>query len=98
VNGNNRQPVVEILAKDPLLYTFFKISMRSSENPHVNPARDSGSDALNLPIGENSKELCLRGGRHFGNFIEKNGSLVRRFEKSWARPVGPGERAAFVAK
>src|SRR6516225_3413571 len=64
----------------------------------VDLTRFRRADPNHLAVGKNTQQFCLRLEGHLANLIEKQGTLVRRFEQPAAAPVRAGKSSSFVAK
>ena len=52
--GNNIEPVVEVLAKTPLLYHLRQVAVRRSHHPHIDIDRATRANRLDLPLFEHA--------------------------------------------
>src|SRR5437879_4916837 len=98
INGHDVQPVIEVLAKRPLLERFTQITIGCRNQPHVHFQGSRSAQVLELTFLQNAKQFHLRGRRHIADLIQKQSALVRQLELAGLAGRGSCERSLFVAE
>src|SRR5262249_7373083 len=97
-NGNDVQPVVEILPKRALLERGAQILVGGGKDPNVNLQRFRSAQPLELAVLQDMEQLDLNGAGNIADFIQKDRSLVRQLKAPGLGVVGSCKRALLVAK
>jgi hypothetical protein len=80
------EPVVEILAKAPFVYSLFEVAVRRSDHPNIDFESFVAADPLELSLLKKAKKLDLDARRDLADLVEKQGTAVGLLESSFAPP------------
>lgn len=94
----NVQPVEKVPTEGPAQRSLTKVSVRSGHNPNIDPDGLLTPNAHELALLQNPKQLGLGLKWHLADFIEKERSPVREFEKPLSRVDGTCKGAFLVAE
>ncbi|HSO40690.1 MAG TPA: hypothetical protein VLT33_49530 [Labilithrix sp.] len=95
---DHREPEVEVTAERAVVHLALEVAVRRRDDANVHLARVRLADAADLPLLEGAEQLRLHGERELAHLVEEHGAAVRRLEGADPIAIGPGERAADVAK
>ena len=98
LDGDRAQPVVQVLAEQPLADQRRQVPVRGREHAHVDADLRRAADVAEGRRVEDAEQLDLRGLAHLPDLVEEDRAAVRDLEEARLGPVGPGERAALVAE
>src|SRR5689334_16202508 len=98
LNGEYREPVKQVLAKEVLLHKHFEVHIGGGNHARVKTKHVAGAQALHLPALQKAQQLGLAGEREFADLIEEDCSAVCRVDLSQPRLHRPGEGAPRMAK
>jgi hypothetical protein len=97
-DGNDRQAVIEVLAKLALAHRFFQIAVGSGDHAHIHLHVADAADAANDLIFEHAQQFGLQQGRKFADLVEKQRAAIGGLEQALLHLLGVGECAFFVAE
>ena len=97
-NGNDRQPVIEILAELLFAHGFFQIAIGGCDHAHIHLHIANAANAPDHLVFQHAQQFGLQQRRKLANFVEKQRASVRRLEQALLHLLGVGERAFFVAE
>ena len=89
MNGDNVQPIIEIFSKFSLFNQILQIFIGGHNQAKVAFHRPDSSDPLYFLFFQDAEQLGLHIEREIGDFIKKDGSLVRQLELAQACPCFP---------
>jgi hypothetical protein len=69
VDGDNVEPVVEIIAKATTADLFFEVAVRGGDDARVNVSRFGASDPSKFSVLQDSEQLGLDPQRKFSDFV-----------------------------
>ena len=72
--------VIQIQTEESLFDHVRKVSVCCCDDPHIDRNRRAASELSDFLFLQNTKELRLQNDRHFANFVEKYGSVLRKFK------------------
>ena len=92
------EAVIQVSAESPLFESLFNVHIGCGDDADVH-----GNDAATAKPGEllvlqNVEQFGLQAGRHFADFVEKNGAVVAKLKKTWLWSCCAGEGSGFIAK
>ncbi len=88
IQRHHIQPVIEILAKCPLLQRRAQIHVGGGDHPHVDVPDFIAAQPLELALLQNAQQLHLNGGRHVADLVQENGARVGLLEFAGLADVG----------
>ena len=97
-NGNDGQPVIQVLPKMTLAYRALQVAIRGRDHANVHLDVAHTTDAPDDLVLQHPQELCLKQRRKLSNLIQKQRSLVGHLKQTLLHRLGIGKRAALVAK
>ena len=97
-DGENIQPVIQILAELPACNQLFYISVGCTDKTDIGFDRIIAADAGKTAFFQNTQQLNLHFEGHFANFIQKQRAAIRRFHIALAHFDRAGIGAAFAAE
>src|SRR4051794_38055021 len=77
LNGDDVEPVIEVLPKSASRNLFFQISMGGGDHPNIDGECFFSAEALEGLILQNTEQFGLRVDAEFADFIQKDGSFIR---------------------
>src|SRR5262245_33954513 len=92
----HREPEQQILAEASSFHVLLEVAVRGGDDACGDGNRLRRSDTHDLSLLEHAKKLGLRGRRKLTDLVEKERAFARRLERTFARGVCAGERAALV--
>ncbi|ABA47527.1 hypothetical protein BURPS1710b_2767 [Burkholderia pseudomallei 1710b] len=92
------EPVIQILAEQPLPHARLEILMRRRDHPHVRAQRTVAAHAIELPVRQHAQQARLQIERHVADLVEKQRAVLGLLEAALARRLRARERAALVAE
>src|SRR4029077_4301641 len=92
------EAVIEIVAKPPRRDGEREVSVRSREDPDVHFHRGFAADSRKGAILQDVKQLGLELRVKIADLVEKDGSVIGRFELADLELMRPGEGAALMAE
>src|SRR5258706_14330631 len=92
------QPVIKVLAKQPLLNKLSKIAIAGGDDANVGLDRHASADGRVLALLQDAQKSRLRLKRHVADLVEKERAALGLLEAPDAAVCGTCERAAFVAE
>ncbi|MDR8732335.1 hypothetical protein FEQ05_05728 [Burkholderia pseudomultivorans] len=92
------EPVIQVLAKQPLPHARFEILVRRGDHAHVRAQRIVAADAIELPVRQHAQQARLQVERHVADFVEEQRAVLGLLEAALPRRLRAGERAALVAE
>ena len=95
-DGEDVEPVVEILAKRAIADLALEIAVRRRDHPDVDLHRVGPAHALELALLQHAQELDLDLERHVADLVEEQRPAVRQLEAARPPTHGAGERALLV--
>ena len=79
INGEDIQPVVEVLAESAFSHPGGKVSVRGGQDPYVDFPGNRAAQPLEFLFLQEAEQFCLERQREFADFIEKNGAAIGLF-------------------
>src|SRR5882724_6525589 len=98
LNREDRQTIIEILAELLFLNQLAQVAVGCGHHPHVNLETVRTTQPLHFALFQKSQQLGLQAERQFADFIEKEGSTLRRVNSTDARLHRPGERSLGISE
>src|SRR6266852_861654 len=98
VDGNDVEPVEEVLSKDSVGDRLGDVAIRGGDQPYVDFDVARIADAADLPLLDRTQELHLDGLGHLGDLVEKEAAAVSRGEQADRVGDGAGEGALHVSE
>src|SRR5437764_822387 len=98
VNGEDRQPIVKILAKRLLLGGGFQIAIGGGDDSNLHNGFRVGAEPLDAAAFQRAQQLGLRGQRQLSDFIQEQRAPVCQLKLSRLARVSASESAALVAE
>src|SRR5688500_2721887 len=95
---DDREPVVEVLAKLTRGDAGAKVAVRGRDDAHVDVQPIRSADAPNLPGLEGAEELRLKLGRQLAQLVDEERAAVRLLEDARVRLHRPREGSLHVAE
>src|SRR6478672_2780606 len=96
--GEDVEPVVEVLAEGPVLHGRDRVLVGGRHDPDVDDDLGLAAEAPEGALLEEAEELGLDAGLHLGDLVEEEGAAVGELEAALAAIAGVGEGAALVAE
>ena len=90
------EPVKQILAERPLRDQGLQISIRRSDQPHIDLDLNAATNALDLALLQDAQKFDLHIEGNFGQFVEKQSAAVGLLKAASAPGVRPGKGTFFV--
>ena len=91
VEGDDVQPVVEILAKTPCLHLRQGIPVGGADEAHVHRLQLAAADPLQGAGLDEAQQLALQVQIHLADLVEEQGAAIRQAGRPLAIPLGAGE-------
>jgi hypothetical protein len=98
VDGDDTEPVVEVLSEEPLVDAALEILVGGGDDAGIAGDEFVPADAVEGAVLDEAQELGLQVGAHVADFIEEHGATLGLFEATDTAGVGAGERALLVAE
>src|SRR5207244_63711 len=98
VNGNNIEPIVEILPESAVLDSFFERFVARRDNADVYVNRDVVAHSADFAFLENAQESALQHRGHGPDFIQKNRATIGLLKKAFLVIDGAGEGSFAMAE
>ena len=98
VNGNNIEPIIQILPEGPLLKSSTQVFVGCSNQADIYFKGFRSPQALKFTLLEHAQQLDLRGSGNVADFVEKYSSFIGQFKFSRLAGDGPSESPSFKAK
>ena len=95
---NDVEAIEEVEAEFFLGDGFLKVLVGGSNEADIQFDRTGAAEADEFALLKYAKELGLKGGRQFRNFVEEDGSAFRDLEEAFLLGDGAGEGATFMAE
>src|ERR1700683_2253597 len=95
-NRENKDPMVQILAKCSLANMLFQVSMCRYYDANIHGERLVPADSLHLTFFQNTQELGLHGDGHVANLIKKQRSAMGLLEFPNVASGRTGERTLLM--
>src|SRR5215469_15900531 len=96
--GNDVQPVEEILPKMPGAHLLLKIAVRGRDDARVDLDRLVTSDTFELAFLQEAQQLGLQRGREIRDLVQEDGPAGSRFEPAWLVLDGAREGTSHMPK
>jgi hypothetical protein len=97
-NGHNRQPIVEVLAEETLLYSFLKIAVSRNQDAYINGSALCGPNPEHLAVHQNTEQFSLGCRRHLACLVKKKGPAIGSLKQTLTGSIRSRESSAFVSK
>src|SRR5574337_54543 len=97
-NRDNRQTVVEILAKPPLANFLLEIPIGGRNHANVDLDRPRSADPIDGPLLQRPEQLRLQRRRHLTDLVQQEGAAISRLKLPHATGDRACEGATLVAK
>src|SRR5205823_6607813 len=97
-DGNNVEPVKQILAKPSAGYFFGQRLVGSRDDADVNSYELCSPQTPQLLRLENAQQFDLRSCVHLSHFVEEKSAAVRHFDLPLAHAVGACESASLESE
>ncbi len=98
MQGNCRQPVVQIFAKTSRANIGLKITIRRGDHPNINDYGAIAAERTKLTFLQNPQQLGLKCRAGFADFIKEQGAAICLLEQTNPILNSPGESPPFVAE
>src|SRR5215470_118074 len=98
LNGNNAQPVIEVLSKASFGDFLLKILIGSGNDAHVDIDFFVAANGPDLAFLQDAVELNLHGQAHISNLIHKQSSAMRCLEETLTVFGSTGEGAFHISE
>lgn len=85
VDGEHRQPVIQIRAKTPGADLLFEIAVGGGDHARIRGAAVGFADTLKLAVFQHAQQLGLQIQRQLADFIEDQRRILRVLEVTRAR-------------
>ena len=92
------QTIVEVGAELALRHRIVQVPVGGGDHAHVGVDRARAAQAHELALLQHAQELRLRGGRHLGDFVEKQHAARRQLNLSGLGLLRAGEGAALESE
>ena len=92
------QPIVQVLAKTPVLHQMLQVHIGGRDDPDVDLHGLDAAQTHELPLLDHTEQLGLRLERHAADLVEEDAALVRELEQPLLGRDRAGERAPDVTK
>ena len=86
-DGEDVEPIVEILPEAPLGHGAFEIAVGGRDDADVRVERPSGSHAFERPVLQHAQQLGLHVDAEFADLVQEERAAVRQLEAA-----GPASR------
>ena len=96
--GHDVNPVVQVLAKDPVLDRGGQIPIRGANDPDIDPDRFGPADPLEAPQLQDPQQRNLGLHGDVADFVKENRPARGGLEKTRFPGRGPGKSPFFVAE
>ena len=96
--ANHVQPVVQVLAEQPLLDTLVQILVRCGDDAHIRRQRRMPTDPVELSIRQHAQKTRLQFRRHIADFIEEQRPALCLLKAASPHHRRTGEGASLVSK
>ena len=97
-DGENIQPVVEILAEVSFRHRFLEILVRSCNQPHIGANRGRAAQAFEFLFLQHAQQFHLRGKIHVADLIQKQRAAFRQLKAAFFERVRAGEGSFLVSE
>ena len=98
MNGHHVEAEIQVLTETPLANLLPQVPVRRSDDPHVHLHRLRRAHALELALLQHPKQLGLQPDADLADLVQEERTPVGQLEPAFARFVGAGESALFVAE
>ena len=98
VDVEHVQPIVEVGAELAPCHRIVQVPVGRRDHAHVGPHRARAAQAHELALLQHAQELRLRGGRHLGDFVEKQHAARRQLNLTGLGLLRAGEGAALESE
>ena len=71
LNGNDVQPIVQILAKLVFFHQGFRIAVGGGDDPHINRNRFAAAHFIDFMFLQNAQEFGLQGQAQFRHLVQQ---------------------------
>src|SRR6266404_5857001 len=97
-NGENIQPIVQILSKLTVSHQLPQISVARNNDTNIDARRTGATYRLEFTLLEHTEQLGLEFQWHVSNFIEKQRATIRQRKAADVRTNGTRESPAFMSE
>src|SRR3546814_56061 len=98
VDGDHLQPVIEVVAKAPLLHIAIENAVGGADEAHVDLHVADPADRAEALVVQQGQQLGLNHVVELAQFVEENGAAVGRLDEAGLARRGAGEGALLVAE
>ena len=98
LQGDHRQPVVEVFAQGTLLHRPSRSSIGRRDHPDVDRMHLVATHRPHYAVLEKAQQLHLQVDVHLGDLVQEQHAAVRLAQQSQALAVGSGERPLDVSE
>ncbi len=92
------ETVVEIFAKQTILYRLFEIPVAGGDDPHIQRDHLAAAEPLHLFLLQHPQQLGLQPQIHLGDLVEQQSPPLRLLELAGAPLHRAGKRPLLIAK
>ena len=98
LDGEDVQPVEQILAEAALRHGLGQVAVGGGDDPHIHLHRAFGPDGVDLALLQGAQQLDLDVQRQLAHLVEEQGAAVRLLELAQVLVGGAREAALLVAE
>ncbi len=95
---SDRETIIQILAQLSLAHGLLGFAVGRGDDAHVNRNLARSTDRTNASLLDGAQQLGLRLRTHFGYFVEKQSSALRRTKQAELLLVGAAEGAPHITE
>ena len=98
VNGEDAQPVEQVLAEAPFGHGLPQVLMGGGQQPYIHPPGLLAAQGIDLALLDGAQQLGLEVQGQVADLVQEQRAAIRQLEATLSRCHGPAEGTLYVAE